>query len=432
MNQPNQARAPQIFRTLATISLLLVSAGCSSSISRFDLPLFGDSGSTGSLPPIPQSSIGPGDGNTLETAATGDGSFGSLAGGFSQISVSEGDTLYSLSRRYGISERNILAANSLDKPSDIRPGQRIFIPPVTYRPGDNVPSLNSANNGSSRVATNGPITTSQLPSPSSPRTASSYTIQPGDTLYSIARHNNVTANELVRANSLESPNSIRVGQRLVIPGENSPQRTTVAQTQQTSNMTVPTSRPANQRVASIGANDATSVPVPTTRPAYQSNRSTAQAQPQSPAPTRVASARPTGPTESLPEPEAMSSSQFRWPVRGRVISGFGKKPDGAKNDGINIAVPAGTSIKAAENGVVAYAGNELEGFGNLILIRHQNEWVTAYAHASRVLVQRGDKVRRGQIIAQAGQTGSVDRPQLHFELRQGSQPIDPAPHMSGS
>ncbi|MBZ0215155.1 MAG: peptidoglycan DD-metalloendopeptidase family protein [Fimbriimonadaceae bacterium] len=365
----------------------------------------------------------------------------SLAGGYSQITVGQTDTLYSLSRRYGISERNILAANSLNKPSDIQAGQRILMPPVSYRPGDAVPSMTS--NGNSG---NNSIASSQLPAPAAPRVATTYTVQPGDTLYGIARQNNVNAKELASANNLSSPNSIRVGQRLVMPGEGgatAPQRTTVGQTQQAMSNAMPANRPANinpsnQRVASIGANDAQTVPMPTARPAYQSNQTvapTSQTQTSSaPAttPTQVASARPTGNSGPLPAPEAMSSSQFRWPVRGRVISGFGSKSNGAKNDGINIAVPAGTSIKAAENGVVAYAGNELEGYGNLILIRHENDWVTAYAHSSRVLVQRGDKVRRGQIIAQAGQTGSVDRPQLHFELRQGSRPIDPEPHMSGS
>ena len=99
---------------------------------------------------------------------------------------------------------------------------------------------------------------------------------------------------------------------------------------------------------------------------------------------------------------------FRWPVRGRVITGFGRKPSGEQNDGINVAVPEGTPIKAAEDGVVAYAGNELKSYGNLVLVRHANGYVTAYAHASEIMVKRGDTVKRGQIIAKAGQTGNVD------------------------
>ncbi len=116
---------------------------------------------------------------------------------------------------------------------------------------------------------------------------------------------------------------------------------------------------------------------------------------------------------------------FRWPVRGRVIAGYGAKTNGKQNDGINVAVPEGTPMKAAEDGVVAYAGNELKGYGNLVLVRHSNGYVTAYAHASELMVKRGDKVKRGQTIAKAGQTGEVGSPQLHFEIRQGSTPVDP-------
>ena len=124
-----------------------------------------------------------------------------------------------------------------------------------------------------------------------------------------------------------------------------------------------------------------------------------------------------------------ATGRFRWPARGRVIAAFGKRPDGTHNDGINIAVPQGTEIHAAESGRVAYAGNELKGYGNLVLIRHDNGWVSAYAHADQILVKRDDVVRRGQVIAKAGKTGTVDQPQLHFELRQGAKPVDPLPHM---
>lgn len=130
--------------------------------------------------------------------------------------------------------------------------------------------------------------------------------------------------------------------------------------------------------------------------------------------------------------EADSASGFRWPVRGRVISGFGPKPTGQQNDGINLAVPEGTPIKAADDGVVAYAGNELKGYGNLVLIRHSSGYVTAYAHASELLVKRGDSVKRGQVVAKSGQTGNVNSPQLHFEVRKGSTPVDPMQHLVGA
>ncbi|HEY1736190.1 MAG TPA: M23 family metallopeptidase [Methylovirgula sp.] len=117
--------------------------------------------------------------------------------------------------------------------------------------------------------------------------------------------------------------------------------------------------------------------------------------------------------------------EFRWPARGRIIRGF------AGNDGINIAVPEGTPVKAAEAGVVAYAGNELKGYGNLILIRHANGFVSAYANTSEIDVKRGETVKRGQIIAKSGQTGNVATPQLHFELRKGSKPVDPIQYLAG-
>jgi murein DD-endopeptidase MepM/ murein hydrolase activator NlpD len=116
-------------------------------------------------------------------------------------------------------------------------------------------------------------------------------------------------------------------------------------------------------------------------------------------------------------------------VKGRIITGFGPRGDKSHNDGINILVPKGTAVAAAESGVVAYAGSELKGYGNLILVRHEGNWVSAYAHNDSLLVKRGDRVDRGQVIAKAGATGAVDQPQVHFELRQGSKPVDPMPHL---
>ena len=119
-------------------------------------------------------------------------------------------------------------------------------------------------------------------------------------------------------------------------------------------------------------------------------------------------------------------------MRGRVISSFGPIPNGQQNDGINLSVPEGTAVRAAEDGTVAYAGNELKGYGNLVLVRHSNGYVTAYAHASELMVKRGDTVRRGQVIAKSGATGSVTAPQLHFEIRKGSSPVDPMKYLPGA
>jgi murein DD-endopeptidase MepM/ murein hydrolase activator NlpD len=133
---------------------------------------------------------------------------------------------------------------------------------------------------------------------------------------------------------------------------------------------------------------------------------------------------PQAPAEVAP-PAPRGSGKFLWPVNGKVVSVFGLKDGGQHNDGINIAAPLGTPVRAAENGVVVYAGNELRGFGNLLLIRHADGWVSAYAHCDALLVKRGDQVKRGQVIARVGQTGAVSSPQLHFELRKSGQAVDP-------
>jgi murein DD-endopeptidase MepM/ murein hydrolase activator NlpD len=143
--------------------------------------------------------------------------------------------------------------------------------------------------------------------------------------------------------------------------------------------------------------------------------------------TRNANSVATG--TATPRRQSSGSDKLRWPVSGRIITGFGQRSDGTHNDGINLSVPQGTSVHAAESGTVAYAGSELKGYGNLILLRHDNGWVTAYAHNDQLNVKRGDKVQRGQVIATAGRTGSVDQPQVHFELRQGSKPVDPVPFL---
>lgn len=132
---------------------------------------------------------------------------------------------------------------------------------------------------------------------------------------------------------------------------------------------------------------------------------------------------------SLPTPPPRAGSGFDWPVRGRILSGYGPKKGGLHNDGVNIAVPRGTAVKAAESGVVAYAGNGLKGFGNLILMQHDGGWITAYAHNDRLLVKRGDRVRRGQKIAAAGSTGNVNSPQVHFEIRRGRKAVNPMSYL---
>ncbi len=154
--------------------------------------------------------------------------------------------------------------------------------------------------------------------------------------------------------------------------------------------------------------------------------------PDAPATANAAStvaATQTASVAPMTAPGTTGNGQFGWPVQGKIMSKYGATADGLRNDGVNIAAPAGAPVVAAADGVVAYAGNELRGFGNMILIRHADGWVTAYAHNQSLTVKKGDTVKRGQTIARVGQTGNVTSPQLHFEIRKGTSAQDPMKYL---
>jgi murein DD-endopeptidase MepM/ murein hydrolase activator NlpD len=249
----------------------------------------------------------------------------------------------------------------------------------------------------------------------------------GDTLLVLSRRYGVPVEAIQSANNLPD-GRLSPGQELLIPTARKPATAASAPAAEPKpQIAAATPKAATDASPAVRVVKTTTIPAPgsesgdadeTTNGVKASQEITGEPK------TRVAN------IGQLPAPEPMSGNSFRWPVKGRVIAGFGTKPDGGHNDGINLAVPQGTSVKAAENGVVAYAGNELKGYGNLVLIRHANNWVSAYAHNEEILVKRGDKVRRGEIIAKAGATGSVSSPQVHFELRKGSRPVDPTKYMS--
>jgi murein DD-endopeptidase MepM/ murein hydrolase activator NlpD len=255
----------------------------------------------------------------------------------------------------------------------------------------------------------------------------------GDTLSSLSRRYGVPVEQIISANDLPD-GRLAQGQELVLPGVTAAKAAAVAKakpsvrTVKTETITAPKPTSlAEEEAAEAEGSDAGG---------KQAAKANDGGKPETKANGIAASSEMTGPSkrvasvDQLPTPDPMSGNSFRWPVKGRVIAGFGTKPDGGHNDGIDVAVPQGTSVKAAENGVVAYSGNELKGYGNLVLIRHANNWVSAYANNEELLVKRGEKVRRGQIIAKAGATGAVSQPQVHFELRKGSRPVDPTKHMS--
>jgi murein DD-endopeptidase MepM/ murein hydrolase activator NlpD len=247
-----------------------------------------------------------------------------------------------------------------------------------------------------------------------------HVVKPGETLASIARNHKLSDKQLAEANNLTG-NALKPGQKLIIPAPNQPPRQALAE---------------RQDRAPAPAAQAPKTPAPSLSAPSPKGANSAPAA--APAPLRPAPETRTAELRPLPEPScdaALANPQprmgatFRKPVEGKTIAPFGLQKDGTVNEGITISVPKGTPVKAAENGVVAYAGDEVPGFGNLVLIRHAEDYITAYAHADTILVKKCDVVKRGQTIATAGTTGEASQPQLHFELRKNSKPVDPLPHL---
>ncbi len=335
------------------------------------------------------------------------------------IDVQPGDTLYGLSKRYRVSVSELMSVNGMTSPN-LKPGQKLSLPAANAAVRAPMPRA-------AEVAAPPPA---PIVAPTSAEVAAkysgSYTVKAGDSLYNIARANKVPFAELQQVNGIADPRKVKPGTVLRVPGlgeapvaaaQAMPAAVTPAAPRTTLNSTTqPTVINGGQQVAAL--NDRASDATPDVKPVAP-----AAATPAAVKADKVAAAAPAA------AQQAADSAKLRWPVSGKVVAGFGGRPDGTHNDGINLSVPLGTDVHAAEGGVVAYAGSELKGYGNLMLLRHDNGWVTAYAHNDELLVKRGDKIKRGQVIGKAGKTGTVDQPQVHFELRQGSKPVDPTPFM---
>jgi len=323
------------------------------------------------------------------------------------IIVGTNDTVDSISQRYGVLARDILKANGLPTPRAIQPGQSLFIPRPQARP----------------AATVAAAPTPPHVAPPAPVAAASavHYVNSGETLMSIARKNHMTAAKLAQANNLPPNAPLKIGMKLIVPGAK-----------------VAAITPAQQATVQPLAAPPAAIAAPQPRPQQLAAVTTiGKPMAQPPAPVLKETAHVATETKEVEEAAKSADATaglptFRWPVRGRVIAGYGAKTSGKQNDGINVAVPEGTPVKAADDGVVTYAGNELKGYGNLVLIKHNNGYVTAYAHTSELLVKRGDTIKRGQIIAKSGQTGEVQSPQLHFEIRKGSTPVDPTQFLNGA
>lgn len=287
-------------------------------------------------------------------------------------SVSRGDTLYSISDRYRLPMRDIAVLNKLQPPFRLYEGQRLLLPP--------------------------------------PR---EYIVQQGDTLSRVSRVFGVSQSQTARLNNLNAPYILRVGQVLRLPSvviANTGTTKTAVEDQVDPVVSPPAkaiaqNTPVQQNSRPSMVND-DGIPVPGTKPRV----------------TKVSKVSTKAPKRS--------SSKFLQPVKGRVVSSFGAKKSGLHNDGINIAAPRGTPVQSAENGVVVYTGNALKGSGNLVLIRHDNQWMSAYAHLDSISVKKGQILKRGSSIGTVGSTGSVTTPQLHFELRRGTDAINPSRYMN--
>lgn len=282
------------------------------------------------------------------------------------VEVQKGDTLYSLSKKYDIPLQSIIKENKLRAPYNLKVGQILYFP---------------ANQ--------------------------TYTVEKGDTLYAISRKHDMDIASLIEYNHLEEPYAINVGQVLTLPQNVS--KAKVAKKKEEVHST--TKSTANNKQKTITKTAETKV----TKPTVTSKQ--------------IASNKQIVKSSSQKIVSTNRKSKFIWPVNGSVVSNFGVVGKGLRNDGINIKAALGTNVKAADKGVVAYAGNELKGFGNLILIKHADGYITAYAHNDKLYVKKGQNVLRGEKIATVGSTGSVNTPQLHFEVRAGKKAVNPRAYL---
>jgi murein DD-endopeptidase MepM/ murein hydrolase activator NlpD len=347
------------------------------------------------------------------------------------VTLGNGETVDTLSDRYGVPAKAILAANGMTSASDARPGQQITIPTYSYgQTGVRTAAATAPSNPNTPALGSAPAPL-RVPEKASSRTAG-IVVESGDSLMGISRRTGVPVAALREANGLTDDN-IRIGQTLKVPGGGS----------------------APKRVASVEPKPvAVMAPVEPAKPAaaaqpkpYEAPKSAAKAEkPAVVAAAPAASetvikaeplqAEPTSTVSDQTENEVAAATpagtgidQFRWPVQGRVVKRYGEKSGAKRSDGLDISVPRGTPVKAAENGVVIYAGDGLKEFGNTVLVKHDNGLVTVYGPADELKVKRGATVRRGQEIATAGVSGNTDTPMVHFEVRKDSAPVEPAKYL---
>ncbi len=439
--------------SLIGASAAVVLAGCSASITRFDNPSFalGEGAGTGSkrsssgfsLDPPPRSAAGAPAraGDNVEIAALpaikerpvppGAASNSApvramavtkqtptpaapaaapapiaIAARGEQIEVQPGDTLYGIGKRYKVLISDLMAVNDLRNPT-IKPGQKLYLPGAGGRAP---PKVKPERTASLKPQAAEP-TAVAAPSVAAVDGGNTYVVKPGDSLFAIAAKHKIKVLDLQRANDITNASRMKPGTVLKLPVAGGQSAVASAPSSAINGETIQ----PEDRIVRIAA------------PASTSGSTAANGVKVLNGGDAAAAKAVAAPSEAAPGaiPAAAKTSKLRWPVRGRVVQGFGLRKDGSHNDGVDISVPAGTDVLAAEDGVIAYAGNEVKTYGNLVLVRHDNGWVTAYANNEKLLVQRGDRVKRGQAVAKAGKSGGADQPLVHFEVRVGSKPVDP-------
>lgn len=319
-----------------------------------------------------------------------------------RILVSSGNTLSGIAAKYKVPQAEILKANNLKSGADLKFGKSIIIPVKVGIKKDVPAELAISTKKKVPTPDKAPEDKAILPATanrdknkaSDPKLAdaqgASYEVEQGDSLAKIAKKHKVSVDALKAANGMTTA-SLKIGQKLVIP--------------------VPGADPI--KTASI--------------PTDSKVKEVTEAKPKTytpPVATKTVDEVQKADTGE-DAPDETGIGKFRWPVRGAVIAGYGQNVDGVRNPGIDISVPEGTPIKAAENGVVIYSGAGLKDLGNTVLVRHDNGAVTVYGNASELKVKRGDKVTRGQVLALSGMTGGAKRPKVHFEVRQNAAAVNP-------
>jgi len=336
-----------------------------------------------------------------------------------EIVVQRGDTLYGLARRHNLQPRTLIEANNLHAPYILQPGQYLRAPGVSGNTDVVVAAAPVERAPVERTAV----------APAARQSTTSFPLSPASVAPALTG-TGVAVEELpppgqISAQAAPLPAVMPAPTVAAKPAPKAPASIPVS-----SQETI-TAAPSSQPVLAAPVQPAAQAEAEPEPQVAAAPHVTSPSIPQTPMAVPMPAATPVAPPraaagQATDEPPPRSGRTFAWPVRGRILSTFGPKPDGLHNDGINIAARAGAPVIAAENGVVVYSGNEMRGFGNLLLVRHADGWMTAYAHLDRVLVQKGQKVTRGQAIATVGNSGGADQPQLHFEIRKGTQAVDPA------